>query len=71
MATPSYLPERAQRQVSQKDNTPTSAAITTIWATMRNELLPAKTNYARPTITTTNQDLCTVDHSSSLGDIIR
>jgi len=54
MATPSYLPERAQRQVSQENNTPTSATIPTIGATVRNELLPAKTDYTGATVTTTN-----------------
>jgi len=64
MATPSYIPQSPQRQISQENYTTATASITAIRPTMRNELLTPKAHRSCTTITPSDRNLGMVNHSS-------
>jgi len=70
MTPATHIPQCAQRRVRQEKHTSTGAATTTIRAAPRNELLVPKAYRTGATITTSDANLCMVDHSNPPLDII-
>jgi hypothetical protein len=58
------IPQRTQRRISEKNDTPTITTVTTIRTTTRHELLSSEAHGSRATIASSNPDLSSIDHSS-------